>query len=372
MCSTEIKSLEGVVNGMTGKKAAISVKLIKKRLGHIKGFVVMAAAIVLIYGIFSGDLESYMTRFKKAASSKENDTSSSVAKEYPPGEVIEDYVNAFDWTIYPSEKSYDPNNKSMKYNAYGISKDEEKYLKTLQNEVVKYDKEHPISDECKGSNKINPSCRFNIGQEVDIRQDSMKVTINSIDILEDVSALDEDYFLPEVRESNLVSSYDKSGNLMDGVKLFDCITNEPLDNQKLLFVKVNLTIKSYSNWVETIPDVSPSICFCEDNKQYISGIDGYFAKNGDNVEGYSFGPMYFDLGSYSYTAYKEQNLMDYSLSYPMRIGEEVTFNAVYVCPEQLIDKAYLFLGSSISWGGENANTYNDIFIKFIKVTEENT
>lgn len=317
---------------------------------------------------------------KENKKDKENEEANSSTEEikytYPPDTVIENLGSAFSWELKPTENRYDPAYKVFGWTDYGMTKEQSRHEQKLTKEVTAYDKEHPLEEELAGSGKINPSGEFQIGEEIDDRVRQAKIQVNSIEVLDDITTLDEDYFTPNAKEFYLEYSFDKYGNMKDGITIDNNITGTPVKNLKIKFIRINLTIKSYSDWISQDFDITPDLQFCADCKKYLFVTNGYMARRDGGFETYSEFPLYFDLGVYNYSRFvsesaqgDENMILSGLYSYAMRVGEECTFNAVYACPEEFLDNAYFFVGKGVNWGGMNPNTYNNIFSHFIKVVK---
>src|SRR5574344_1835152 len=172
----------------------------KKIIKSITGFITIALTILLVYGIFSGNLERYVHKHKDKTKSQDNKKENSQCiKEYPPGQIIENYKKAFSWDFCsPKEDVYDPNNKNISIFAYGVSKDESDYNVKLSKEATEYNQKHPLDQEHTGLGKVNKENLIEIGKEFDNKIDCVKVTVNSLEVIDNIIGLDENYFLPNV------------------------------------------------------------------------------------------------------------------------------------------------------------------------------
>lgn len=244
--------------------------------------------------------------------------------EYEPGGIY-DLVNKFEWITKPSEKDYDPNNKVANKGCYGYTTAESNMRGEISKEIYFYDKENSLLDELKGEFVYNKANVYNIGDEFELKAESLNGFISNVEVVEDISKLNETYFfdLEEVKKE--------------------------LDNNKVL-VTLDINLHSYGNWI-TESDIVPVLMYLSDNGEYLKVIE-----DGVNEE---IRPVYYDLGFYDFTDTEECFL------YPMRNDEKVEFKVGYIIDENKVDNAYLYYKS---YGSDDIeNSYNKIYDVLVKL-----
>lgn len=322
----------------------------------------MIVGIILLYGIFSGNMEKWIHTFTSAGDSKKVSQ-----KTYPIG-VIENYREAFEWYAgaEPQAEVYDPDNKTGKpYLYYGQSVNETEWYEKCYAEDVEYNNSHKLSEKYIGTDKYNPDKIVGIGEQFMRKYMCVEGTVNEIDIVDSLNGCEEKYYLADGRIGILPSL--NTDGMLENVEIKD-IAGKQTDNQNLKFIKVQLTMKSNSEWVQEV-QVTPKLGFFDEEDGILvvdtqviytiqSGADG-------NVQcGYTGYPIYLDLGYYDSTLPDSKNIDE--VHYPMRKGESVTYNVIYAIPEEYIDKAYLVFDDI---GHQEEFTYNLTDITIIKVTE---
>ena len=215
----------------------------------------MIVGIILLYGIFSGNMEKWIHTFTSARDSKKVSQ-----KTYPIG-VIENYREAFEWYAgaEPQAEVYDPDNKTGKpYFYYGQSVNETEWYEKCYDEDVEYNNSHKLSEKYIGADKYNPDKIVGIGEQFIRKYMCAEGTVNKIDIVDALNGCEEKYYLTDGRIGILPSL--NTDGMLENVEIIKGIAGKQTDNQNLKFIKVQLTMKSNSEWVQEV-QVTPKLRF---------------------------------------------------------------------------------------------------------------
>lgn len=331
----------------------------KNVIKKIIGFLPLIIGSILIYGIASGNIEGWINNLE---TDKKNEQS--LATTYPVG-VIENYKDAFEWYegTVPVADVYDPDNKIKKsFPCYGYSVDEGNWYIKCNNEDLDYNKEHKLSEKYLGNLKYNPDKIVDIGETFDRKYLSAKSTIDNIEILDNLENVYEGYFTADGR-SSVMPFLSENGSL-ENMQVYnrDGLLTE---NQNLKFVKITISLESFSEWVEEL-ELAPELNVLkkeEDDLLVASDMLDYFIKINSEMTTLDSGhAIYIDLGFFDYTDPECEIIME--TSYPMRKGEKITYSIMYVVPEAFLDDVYLVFNDRGNWV---EYTYNLRDITIVKV-----
>ncbi len=346
----------------------------KKVRKYLAEAVVFVIAAITIYSILNGSLDTFINvKMGAVKQSFFSDSDNAVGDEteqvYPPGEAIQNYKKAFSWSLMPIEDTYDPEHKSMIYLAYGLSKDEEAHHTHMYQEQERYQQSHPLDTRHRGENKYSTDNLVAVGQVFMREFVCMEGCVESIEILDHLEELDENYLSPSMRGEHQRDYFDNGGNMLQNIKIYNASDNTLSDSQKLKFVKAVVTMEAKSNWV-TDEWVAPVLTFFVRDDDILSRdmeiCPFRFKKDNKELPFSDDMPIYIDLGYYQYDTYDSEQMMSY-LRYPMRLGEKVTFSVIYACPECFLQNAYLEF-NDVNHASEN--DYNEREYIFVKITDE--
>ena len=308
------------------------------KIKKVIAIIPLIIGVLLLYGIISGNMEEWIHSVGSNVNTKKT-----VEHTYDVG-VINNYKEAFDWYegAVPYADVYDPDNKvGETYFYYGITVDETKWYTSCYNEDIKYNSEHKLTKKYSGMEKYNPDKLVNIGEEFERKYVCADSVINKVELLDTLSECDRRYYLCDGREG-ILPSLREDGTLNNPI-IYDLQGNQ-LSNQKFKFVKVEISLSSKSEWVQEI-QVVPKLHYFQNSNDILDDSGNevhYYINSGDNGDViYSFTgyPIYQDVGYFD-NSLENSNSID-ELHYPMRKGESITYNVIYVVPEEYINNAYL-------------------------------
>ena len=333
-----------------------NLKVIKK----VSAVIPIMVAVILLYGIFSGNIEDWIHQIKSTKS-----TNDSAGNTYPIG-VIENYRTTFKWenSGEPYAEVYAPDNKIGKpYLYYGVSVDECNWLESCYDEDVEYNKSHKLSEKYLGANKYNPDKVVNVGEKFTRKYMCSECTINKIDTVESLLDCESRYYLSDGRLGILPGLNERG--VLENMVIQD-ISGQNIQNQNLIFLNIQITVESKSEWVQEVMMI-PKLKFLNiDNDVLIesNNICYCICSGNDRSVNYSYTgyPIYSDLGYFDSTLPDCEYIDEFH--YPMRKGESVTYNVIYPIPEEYIDNAYLVFDDM---GHQEEFTYNFTDITIVKV-----
>lgn len=338
-----------------------------KKFKKAMSVIPLIIALILLFGIMNGDMQNWVNIFKsKLVTDKKAEKA--LEKTYPVG-IIENYREAFIWADgrIPKAEIYDPDNKTGKpYPYYGISVNEGEWYGKCYDEDMEYNKSHKLNEKYIGAEKYNPDKLVVVGEKFDRKYMCVKNTIDSIEFIESLKECEERYYMSDGR---VIAPYLSDDYTLDDIVLKHSISGDRFENQKLLYIKVKITVESESEWVQEVC-VVPRMRIMKQKDDilvrddYSSGYDICSQKDGKSILGNTSFPVYSDLGYFD-TTLPNWDKIDES-HYPMRKGEKVTYNLVYVLPEEYADDAYLVYDDI---GHQEEFTYNLTDISIIKIIQ---
>lgn len=325
-------------------------------------------AIILICEIINGNLKKWIISINHPGSN------SSSIESYPANSVIKNYGSAFEWEegMKPFADIYDPKNKTgQRYLYYGSSTISRNWINKCCNEDINYNQNHKLDAKYLGYNKFNPDKLVNIGETFSRKYVCVKNTVNSIQIIDSLKTCDSRYF---TTAGQGLRQYLSDNYILENTNIMD-ILDKTVNNQNICYVRIQITLESESEWVQEVV-ISPSLCFLEKNDDFLTvSPDFYCTIRPDNnpyVNIITFNssgvlPIYNDLGYFDTSLPNSEEIEQ--MTYPMRKGERVTYNLIYVLPAAYLDDAYLVYNDTCTFCASLQDyTYNSKEVKIIKLT----
>ena len=321
--------------------------------------------VMLIYGIFTGELEKKVNEVKlkiderKASSDKKEDTYNKRDNEeatLPDGKIS--IKENFTWDIPPRVDEYDPDNKLPGNYMYGYTKEEIQYQEKLGYKQCEYDEKVKLPEELKGHNIFNKEKMIEFGEEFEIKFNKLKCKYENLIIREDFLGLDKEYYSYD--KEILLSKLDADGKLQN-VSLWK--DNQEIKNVDVKLVMFDVAIVPSSEWV-TECEVVPWIYYLQEKNGALVELDSFYYREHGELGVVEDRPIYFDLGLYDFDT---AGINDMIYHCPMRKGETVTFTVGYLIPEELMDNAYIIYNTDC-WPATDYS-YNTKDIAILKITD---
>lgn len=336
----------------------------KSTIKHIIHILPIIIAAILLYGAVTGKITKIISYTKNVTKDKSDDITEEETVSLPPGKI--NLIDNFRWTSKPMVDEYDPDNR-QKFQVYGETVMEGEWNKKCEKELEKYRENIDLPKEKQGY-VFNTDIVKNIGEEFELIKSKRKVTITNVTVNE---VVDEKYL---DKEKLLVDFDEFKGFLNEDGRFSGCnirwFENNKKKNKendvKLYWVVADINVKAESEWVDC-GDIVPSLEYLYKDDDVMRLADKSYMMEGEweNQIGEDSGVVYVDLGLYDFSDINQR-----ILGYPMRKGDQVTFQAAYVIPEEMLDYAYLWYECPDGGNEENVHVddyYTNIYDVLVKV-----
>lgn len=337
-------------------------KIIKK----VAFILPLIIGIVLAYCSFSGKLDNLIKNAKEKAEEVLEDDNDEVIHVQADENGVISLGDNWEWDIKPSVDEYDCNNKIAKNLVYGITVAEMKHRQKCYDEQTTYNENNNIPDNLKIDGVYRKDEVIEEGEEFVNNFYLIKGKYDNVRFCEDIGELDAQYF--GKCKNYLMNNIDENGKIKDTILVEHADLNREEKDvvTGLNLITLDITITSESEWVYEYW-ITPTLVMLKEKNDvllYSESVDnkGYYFKE-DELEEYTYNPVYLDLGLYDMSNHGNET----PYLYPMRKGESITFKVGYLVPDVVLDNAYLkFDPMCTSATEESYNAQDRILFKLHK------
>lgn len=327
----------------------------KRGIKKILSFLPLVIGGIIIWGLASGRIEDAVNPKDKVT---EKDTT--IDKVYKNGRL--QLKESYKWITEPDAEEYASDYKEPGIEKYGLTVNQNEWENQCYSELNSYIKKCELTDKQKGENRYNKDYIVQINEEFDLKFLHLKGKVTNIEIRNNVNDDEIDGFIRCGKE-DITEYLDSDGSLKDMTVVEKYMSDdnkivEEKNQHKMCFIKLSITLDSYSDWVQN-STITPYVMYLEDNGEALQPIGTDFNKGyyfyGVASEMYG-APLYYDVDFYDNYKFPEQIIFQY----PMMNGESISFNVGYIVPEDMLDNVYFMYGTGTTTEFDYCNYFNVI------------